>query len=139
MATTAIAAYGVTLKIGSTAIAEVTKIDFGGIKLDTVEVTNMASTGGWREYIATLLDGGDVTFDINYVPTAATHKYAAAGLLYILANTKALTTFSLVWSDSGLTTWGFTAFVVTFKPGAAVDGKLQASVTLKISGQPTLV
>jgi hypothetical protein len=133
----AIAAYGCTLKIGATAIAEVTKIEPPALKLDTVDVTSHGSTAGWREFVGTLKDGGDLTCDINYVPTAATHKNAAGGLIYILANA-ILTTFSLVFSDSGATTWTFTAYVVGFKASAAVGGALTAAVTFKLSGQPTL-
>jgi len=135
MSTAAIAAFATLLKIGSTTVAEVTKIDFGGIKLDLVESTNHSSTGGWREYTPTLKDGGEVSFEINYVPTAATHKNASGGLIYLLDN-KTLQTFHVVFPDA--TDWTLPGYVTDFKPSAPVDGKLSASVTIKVSGQPTL-
>lgn len=135
MATAAIAAYATLFKIGSTTVAEVTKIDFGGIKLDLVESTNHSSTGGWREFTPTLKDGGEVTLELNYVPTAATHKNASGGLLYLL-DQKTLQTFHCVFPDT--TDWTLPGYVTTFKPSAPVDGKLSATVTIRISGQPTL-
>lgn len=140
----ALAAKGTLLKIGDgggtesfTTIAEVTKI--GGPKLgaEVLDVTSHSSTSGWREFIAGLLDGGEVTFTINYVPTNATHNYAA-GLLKDFTN-RTLRNFKVVWPDSGSTTWAFAAIVKSFEPDAPVDGKLESQVTLKISGVPTLV
>lgn len=138
MSTAAIAAYGCILKIGSTAIAEVTKITPPALKLDTADVTSHGSTAGWREFIGTLKDGGEVTIDINYVPTAATHKNSAGGLIYLLSNAT-VQAFSLLFSDSGATTWTFNALVTGFKANAPVANALTASVTFKVTGQPTLV
>lgn len=133
----ALAAFGTTLKRGAVAIAEVTKVDFPALKLDTVDVTSHASTGGWREFIGTLKDGGEFTADISYVPTSTTHKNAAGGLLNDLSAGTAQT-YSIVAPDVGATTWTFSALVTGFKPTAPVDGKLGASVTFKVTGQPTL-
>jgi len=46
--------------------------------------------------------------------------------------------FQLVFPDVGATTWAFAAYVTGFEPSAPVDDLLGASVTLKITGQPTL-
>jgi predicted secreted protein len=52
-------------------VTELRKLAFTGTKLDTSDVTNMQS-GVFREYIATLLDSGELTFEGNYVPNDAT-------------------------------------------------------------------
>lgn len=49
-------------------VAEVTHIQRTGQKRDQDEVTNMDSTSGYREYIATLKDGGEVQVDCNFIP-----------------------------------------------------------------------
>lgn len=141
--TSGISAFGTLLKIGDgggtevfTTIAEVKDISGPSLKLDTEEVTSHSSTGGWREYIATLLDAGEVTFDVNFIPTNATHSQTS-GLLKDLKN-KTLRNFQLVFSNVGATTWAFSAFVTGFEPAEPVEGVLAASVTLKITGQPTL-
>jgi hypothetical protein len=132
----AISAKGTTLKIGSTAIVEVLKITGPGLKVDTQDVTSHASTAAWKEFVPTLKEAGEVGFDINYVPSEATHKNASGGLVYLLANMSSQT-FNLVFPDT--TTWTFTGFVVAFTVDAAHDGILKATCSIKITGQPTLV
>jgi len=119
-----------------TTIAEVLDISGPGLSLGMEDGTHHSSTGGWREQIPTLLDGGQVSFDIQYDPVGATHD-ASTGLIKDMED-KTLRNFQLVFPDSGSTTWSFAAYVAEFEPGAPVEGKLTASVTLQLSGQPTL-
>lgn len=142
--TNALAGYGTLFKIGDgatptetfTTVAEVSNIGGPGLSLDTAEATHHGSTGGWKEYVATLLDGGEVSLDLNYIPTAATQNNTT-GLLYDMTH-RTLRNFKLVFPDIGGTTWSFSGFVTAFEPSAPVGDKLSASVTIKISGQPTL-
>ena len=141
-ATVATEGYGTLLKIdqgggGLTTIAEVTDITGPGLTMSTADVTHQTSTGGWREFIGTVLDGGEVTFDINYAPTAASVN-ATTGLIADM-KAKTLRGFSVTFTDAGNTVWSFNALVTGFTPAEPIDGALTASVTLKISGQPTLV
>lgn len=131
------AAYGTLLKINGTTVAGVTNISGPNLTLETIDVTNHSSTSGWREFVAGLKDGGEVTFDIVYDPAGATHMNASGGLLYELDQGTS-ESFSLTFPDSGATVWSFTAFVTSFEPGAPVADGLTASVTLKITGAPTL-
>ena len=141
----AIGAFGTLLKIGDgatptenfTTIAEVSNISGPGLSMDTIDVTSHSSADGWREYIAGQLEAGEITFDINYIPTEVTHNLAK-GLLGDLA-AKTRRNFQLVFPDAGSTTWKFTALVTGFEPSEPVDDKLAASVSLKLSGKPTLV
>lgn len=142
MTTGALAAYGVLLKIGDgatsevfTTIAEVRDIDGPELELEAKEVTSHDS-GGWREYIGTLLTGGEVSFDLNFIPTNATHSYSSGLIDDMVSRTRR--NFQLVFSDSGATTWKFAALVTGFKTAAAVGDELAAEVTLQITGQPTL-
>ncbi len=93
-------------------------------------------SGGWREYIGTLLTGGEVSFDLNFIPTSATQSYSSGLIEDMVSRTKR--NFNLVFSDTGATTWAFTALVTGFKPSAAVEDELAAEVTLQITGAPTL-
>ena len=133
--TSALSGFGTQLKIGTVKIAEVLDISGPSLGMDTIEVTSHDSVDGWKEYIAGLLDAGEVSFEINYVPTATTHKNASGGLLYLLT-TRAKQSFTLVFPDA--TSWTFDAFVTAFEPSAPVQDKLGASITLKITGKPTI-
>jgi len=141
--TSALASFGTLLKLGNgvtttaetfTTIAEVKDISGPGMSLNTADVTAHDGSG-WREHVATLLDAGEVSFDVNYVPTNATHNNTA-GLIKMMTS-RALRNYQLVFP--GPTTWTFAAFVTGFEPGSPVDGALTASVSMRISGQPTLV
>lgn len=134
----ALNAFGTLIKRGAATIAEVTDIGGPGLSRDTIEVTHHQSPARWKEFIKGLKDGGEVTFTINYIPTNTTHN-VAAGLLGDFSNEATVDTWSIVFPDAGLTTWSFPAIVTNFEPGEPVDDKLSGDVTLKVSGQPTLV
>ena len=143
MATSAIAAFGTFLKQGDggtpeafTTIAEVRDISGPELVSETVEVTNHDSVDGWKEYVATLLGGGAVTFGVNYIPTDATHDHTTGLLVDMTART--LRNWQLVFPDAGSTTWSFPAYVTGCVPAEPVAGELSMAVTLLISGKPTL-
>lgn len=143
MPTLAIPAFGTMVKIGDgggpenfTTIAELMDIKGPKFKMDTEDVTNHSSTGAWEEVVGTILRSGEVTFDLNFVPQNATQSYSS-GLLRDMVN-KTKRDFKLVFPDVGATTWAFTALITGFEPEMTVKGKLKASITLKITGQPAL-
>lgn len=143
MASSAVSSFGTLLKIGDgasaetfTTIAEVQNITGPALSLETIEVTNHSSTEGWKERVGGLLDGGEVAFDVNFLPTNATHSFSAGLIKDMVGRTKR--NFKIVFPDGSSTTWSFTALVSKFQPKAPVNGQLSASVSLMITGKPTL-
>lgn len=143
--TNAIPSQGTQLKRGDgatpsesfTAIAEISSDITGpNFALDPVDATSHDSPDGWDEFIGGKLSGGDVSCTVQFIPTNATHSYAA-GVLKDMTD-KTLRNWQLVFPDSGSTTWSFAALVTKFVPKAPVNGKLTADISLRISGQPTL-
>lgn len=142
--TDALSSFGTLLKLGDgatpteafTTIAEVLDISGPSLSLETEEATNHSSPGGWGEHVGTILEGGEVSFEVNFLPSNATQSYSA-GLLKDMTD-RTLRNFQLVFPTTPAITWAFSALVTGFEPDAAVKGKLKASVTLKVSGQPTL-
>ncbi len=132
-----ISAFGTALKRGAVEIAGVKSISGPGISVDTEDVTTHGQSHYWEEVIATIIRSGEITLDIVYDPADSTQKYAAGGLLHDLVSREAVT-YSLVFPDTGTTTWTFDAFVTGFEPSAPVDGSLAGSVTLKPTGEMTL-
>jgi len=135
--------FGTLLKIGDggateafTTIAGVRDISGPGIKQRTAEVTNHSSTGGYAEYVGTILEGGEVSFELVFDPADNTQDYGN-GLLGDLVG-RTVRNFNLVFPDTGATTWAFAALVTEFEPKEPVDGALTANCTLMITGQPTL-
>ena len=140
MTTGGVAAYGTLLLRGDgntpevfTEIAEVTNISGPSIAADPLEMTSHDSAGN-REFIGGLFDGGEITLELNFIPTDETHNIAT-GVLYDLQNRIAYN-YQLQFSDDPIapTVYEFVAFPVGFEPGAPVDGKLSASVTFKVTG-----
>lgn len=141
--TEAISSFGTLLKMGDggateafTTIAEVKDISGPALALGTEEVTSHSSPGGWREHVPTLLEAGEVSFDVNFVPANATHDPATGLIADMVARTKR--NFQLVFPDTASTTWEFRAYVTGFEPSEPVEGALTASVSLMITGAPTL-
>lgn len=137
------AAFGTLLKLGDgaspevfTTIAGVTNVGGPALGLDTVEVTSHDSTDGWEEFVGGILRSGEVSLDINYDPAGVTHDATTGLIADMVART--VRNFELIFPDDVATTWDFAALVTGFEPGAPVDDKLSASVTLKVTGVPTL-
>lgn len=141
--TSATLGYGALLQRGDgqapevfTTVGEVRDISGPGFSLDTVEATHQASPDGWKEYIAGLIEPGELSFDINYLPADATQD-AGTGLLSRMA-ARAVDNYKLVFPDAANTEWTFPALVTSFEPTAPVQDRLAASLTLKVTGKPTL-
>jgi len=120
-----------------TTVAQVVTIGGPSLAQDPIDVTNHSSLEAWKEFVGGLKDGGEVSLEINYDPATPTHN-ATAGLIKSLED-QTVDNYQIVFSDTANTTWTIPALVTGFETGAPVDGKLSASVTLKVSGKPTLV
>jgi hypothetical protein len=133
--TSAIASFGVTLKRAGNVIAELTKIGNPALKLDTQEVTTHQSADSYREYIGTLLDGGEVSIEGNFI---ASDSNGQMGLVADM-NAKTLQAFVITFPTAITATWTFSALVTAFDLGdMAIDGTVSFSASLKISGKPVL-
>lgn len=143
MATGAKSSFGTYLKIGNGAtsetfatIAEVLDIEGPTLELETEDVTSHDSTDGWAEHIGTILNGGEVSFEMNWLPANATQSFTAGLLKDMVSRT--LRNFQLVVPAAASLTWSFAALVTGFEPDLPVKGAQKASITLLISGKPTL-
>jgi hypothetical protein len=138
----ALSGFGTLLKIGDggatevfTTVAEVTSITGPSLQLGTQDVTSHSSAGTFREFQATLIDPGEVTFTIWYDPNEATHG-AATGLIKDMLD-RTLRNFKLEMPTTPTVTASFAAFVTTAPLSFPIDGAMEADVTLKISGPVT--
>ena len=140
MATVAVSSFGTLLKIGDgggsevfTTIGEVLDIKGPSFALGTEEVTAHDGSG-WREYVPTLKEIGEITFDINF-NAAATQGFSAG--LYNDAVNKTKRNFQIVLPTTSAKTGSFAAYVTGFEIDAPVEGALRASITLMGTGAIT--
>jgi predicted secreted protein len=112
-------------------IAEVLKIQRSGSKADLADVTNMDSPSNFREYLATLLDSGEISFECNFIPGSTIQATMLADF-----NGQVLSTWKIeLPSTAGH--WVFTAWVASDDFDLPIDKQATKSVKLKITGAVT--
>lgn len=117
-------------------IAMVKDIDGPSMSRDTIDVTNHDSPKGYKQFLASLRDGGEVTFKIEYDPGDASHDQDTGLLSYFDKDVP--TNCKLVFPVEAVTGyWGFNfaAMVTGFKPSGPVAGSVTADITLKVAGE----
>lgn len=118
-----------------TLLTEVVDCTFPQDEADEVEVTHLASPGKRKEFIAGLIDGGEVTVTLNYDPGSATD-------LLLTAAKEAGTTRSVRFvipseAGDGSADWNFTTsgFVKRYAPDRMAAGdKITATAVIRITG-----
>ena len=135
---TAKSGFNTRLKRATVQIAEVVSITGPTLSRNPIDVTYMQSADGsattpdgWREFIGGLADGGEVTFELNFLPGLAGHKTLITDLTGVKQS------FSIEWAGTAADIWTFNALVIGFEPSAQIDDKLSASVTMKVTEKPT--
>ena len=137
MSSSALSSQGMTIGIGNgaspevfTTIAEVKGIDGPGGQTAEIDVTDLSSTA--KEFVLGLQDEGDITLDMNYIPSNTQHV-----LLRTLRGSGDENNFRISFTDSPVTTWTFGARVKGFSISNAVDNVTGLSVTLRVTGTIT--
>lgn len=138
MSSNALEAQGMLIKIGNgaspevfTTIKEIKTFSGPSGSAAVIDVTDLSSLA--KEKRMGLADEGQLSFTINYIPNDTQHA-----LLRAKRASRAETNFRMVFTDdSPATTWTFGAFVTGFAVSGAVDGVVEANVTLEITGAIT--
>ena len=140
MPSLAVSSYGTLLKIGDgggsevfTTIGEVRDISGPSLNVGTEEVTAHDGSG-WREFVPTLKEIGEITFEINF-NAAATQGFSTG--LYNDAANKTKRNFQIVLPTTSAKTGSFAAYVTAFELTEPVEGVLRASITLQGTGALT--
>lgn len=113
-----------------TAVAEVTALTPLGRTRDAVQATHMSSPSQYHEYIAGMMDAGETSITINFVPavsdTIITALEAGVGQFQIT-------------HPSGIRLQ-FSGVVTAYTPGEInVSDKMELTFTIKATGRPTLL
>lgn len=111
-------------------IAEVTSVTPGAAQADRIDATHMKSPGRRREYIAGLIDSGEASFEINWVPGSATDE-----LLRGLMNSGAVIEHEIEFPNG--VTVSFDAAITGYEKSIPVDDRMTATITVAVSGDET--
>lgn len=140
MATEAAIGYGAELWIEDdaatpvlTQIAEVTGISLPNPQTAEIEATHFKSPNRRREYISGLIEDGEGSFEINYVPSSAT-----SALIQTAQNNGDVRGFKIVVPDgsAGGATWEVTGSLIIrgFERNVPIDDKMTATLTVRFTG-----
>jgi len=133
MASAVKAAFGSILKKGASVVAELKSISAGGMRLDTIDVTNHQSPSGAEEVIAGILRTGEVSFEGNFLNTGA----QATLITDLQAKTPA--EWTILFGTVPTATWVATCYVTGLDITARFDEALGFSGTLKVqTGLPSI-
>lgn len=116
-------------------IAELTGVTGPSMQAETIDVTTHNCTSPFRQFISGLIDPGELSLEINFIPTEVTHD-PTAGLLSLLVN-RTRTNFRVTWPDEVGTAWIVPGVVTSFQPSANPAEALKATVSIKVIGAPT--
>lgn len=117
-----------------TAIAEIQKISVDGMNGASIDVSNMDSPNGWREFIPGLVDGGTVKIEMNLIPAEVTK---------LIADFRAKKNYRFVL-PTGISTvtnngFYFSGFLESHSLDVPFDSQVTQNATFKITGKPTYV
>ena len=134
MSTSALSSQGVTIAVGAgspdvpVTIPDVVSINGPSGSATVIDASDLSSTA--REKVMGLMDEGQVTLEMHYLPDNAVHETLRAARA-----AKTLKSFVITFTDTVPATWfRFNAYVTGFAVTSGVDQLLNASVTLEITG-----
>lgn len=117
-----------------TELVEVVSFTLPNGETEQIDATHLKSPNRRREFIAGMIDDGDLTIVLNYVPGSA------SDLLIMAALTDGVTRDYLAVIPRLTNNWEVmgTGFVSGVDRGEVVaDGKMEVTVTLRLSGSAT--
>lgn len=120
--------FGVTVTIDATAIGGLTNASNSGGDVSFIDTTSHDSTGGWREFVGGLIDGG--TFDLE-----GNYDLADAGQLLLISEIGESVAVVMTFSDGSTATCN--AIVGKYDVANELDGLIQFTCPLKVTGPIT--
>jgi hypothetical protein len=134
--------YGSTFEIATSGISPTEYVSLGEIlsitspsaNVDMIDVTHMQSPNRTREFISGLIDPGECSFEMNYIPDSA----GDLELREILAITTGATRRRQcrIRYPNGVTTT-FSGELQTYEKTIPLDDKMTATVNFKVTGIET--
>lgn len=109
-------------------IAEVNSITGPTMTRETIDVTSLDSTGGYREFIGSFRDGGTISLNMNFSHT--TYQTMKEDF-----ESAEIQSYLIQLPDTNVTTFDFDGFVTECPINVPTDDKISSDVVIKISGQ----
>jgi predicted secreted protein len=116
-----------------TQLGEILSVSVPNSQVEDVEATHMESPNRRREWITGLIDDGEGTFEMNYVPGSATDDLIQTALADGVARG-----YRIVLPD-GATGWEITGdcIVKGYERNIPIDDRMTATLTVRFTGAAT--
>jgi len=125
-------AYGIQITWAAHDIGYIVGGSYSGISMDTVDLSSHDSANDFKEYGAAMLDGGELTIEVRFIPGDTT------GQKFMRADVLARTQRQVVLTFPDATTFTFTGLCTKYGDFTLdKDGELNATLVIKVSGKPT--
>lgn len=139
MSTTAVRGYGTKFRkvsgTNQTAVSQIRDLEGPGAEADDIDISNTQSTNRRREFIAGMVDEGEITFDMVF--TKAQYNTLKG---YVGPETN--DSFEIEFSDRTATNGtgsilALGGYVKALGPSMPFEDKVTADCTVKVSGETT--
>lgn len=124
---------GTVLNINSKAVGSLKSISGIEISADTLDVSDLGNSTGYREFLQGFKDAGEVALSGFF-------DGADEGQAEVLSDIESgeVVDCSIVFPSAIGKTWSFKAVVTKFATSADLDDAVTFEASLKVSGKPTL-
>jgi len=126
--------FGTVLNWDGEDIAELTGISGPSMSAEVIDLTSHDSADSFREKVAGVRDGGEISIEGNFIPGDTAGQIAAIAD-FIAGSTKEVI---ITGPTAAGFTWTADAFISAFEPSHPFDDKLSFTATLTITGKPVL-
>lgn len=127
------AAKGTSFKIGTQAVGSLSSIGGIAVSADTIDVTTIDNTDGYKEFLGGFKDGGEVSLSGYF-------DYSDLGqkALYTAFESGAVSACEIVFPAAAACKWTFNGVITAYETGAELEDAISFDCTVKVSGKPTL-
>lgn len=108
-------------------LAEVVSITPPSDSVDMIDATHMQSPGRYREFIPGLIDPGECSIEMNYVPGGLTDVR-----LRQVKTDGVVKSYRITYPNGATHT--FRAFLMTYQPNDPLEDKMTATAAFRVTG-----
>lgn len=123
-----IKSFGGTFKVATKTVGGLTDVNIGGVDVNMIDVTDQASTDGWKEFVGGLKDGGQVELTGNF-------KSVDDGQSELRGNPGETAAWELTFSNGAKASGN--AVIGGYNVTNPLDNKVGFTCSLKITGKTT--
>ena len=133
--TSGVSGFGTKLNWDGADLAELTSISGPSESMDTIDLTSHDSTEAFREFVAGLHDGGEISIEGNFIKGDSTGQIAMH-TDFQAGTVKAWIIKMPGWASAPQIAGN--GYVTAFSLDYPFDGKISFSATIKVTGKPVL-